>query len=566
MKRLLAAVLTLVLLAACFPLNITAWASNGTDFAQMLERAEAIVNYTWVPSEDIETWYHTPYNGSIIFPAGEPVVGMPYTLFAWELGTDSLLSLEQYEKKAQSNYNATAFCGSRGEERTGPAYGSCCATFVCEILGGKFMNGSNPRHDSVRGLKNSSYGTTSYRVKPDKIRPGDALSNTDVDHVVWVGAVTDTYFVVYEQTPPVARKTIIYKSSVNEEGYLVYNGDVYSTVTRSKQLDLKTLPADGQCSAYCPIRAYPSAEQDFKVKYANRTANHGTIDTDDYCTILAVYYDGWCRVSYPNSGTTKTSYTPLSNFIWDPDFVFKAYTAGQDIPVFTHKDLAEQMPLGITAGMEFQVVSKCEGSWQVLYSTGEEDGSFALGWITGELLHSFGYTVYFDACGGENGPRSQQKTHGEVLTLDLQQPQRLNHIFMAWNTEPDGSGETYRPGDLYTADDDLHLYAQWQHICAEGHAFGPWEITAPATYIREGQRQHKCIHCGEIHTEVIPVLGSLMGDVNHDGFVDGADAMLLRQFVARWKLTGFFPENADLDENEIIDGEDAMLIRQLIAK
>ena len=62
------------------------------------------------------------------------------------------------------------------------------------------------------------------------------------------------------------------------------------------------------------------------------------------------------------------------------------------------------------------------------------------------------------------------------------------------------------------------------------------------------------------------MLGSLMGDVNHDGFVDGADAMLLRQFVAKWKLEGFFPENADLDENEVIDGEDAMLLRQQIAQ
>lgn len=63
----------------------------------------------------------------------------------------------------------------------------------------------------------------------------------------------------------------------------------------------------------------------------------------------------------------------------------------------------------------------------------------------------------------------------------------------------------------------------------------------------------------------VTVCAVLRGDVNGDTTVDGADAMLLRQFVAKWKLDSFNQAAADVNDDGIIDGEDAMLLRRMIA-
>ena len=208
---------------------------SSTTYEAMLARAEAIVNYTWTPSQDIATWNGNRYNGLTYFPAGSTVVGEPYTLFTSEVVSWSLCSLEQYTTKAGSNYSATAYCNSVSATRTGPVYGSCCADLVCEVFGGNFMNGDNPRYHNVAAIRNSSYGTTIHDQKMSDIKAGDALSDAPNHyHIIWVGNVTDTEITIYEQTPPVARKVVLNKAEhTDANGYFVYGDKQYSVITRS---------------------------------------------------------------------------------------------------------------------------------------------------------------------------------------------------------------------------------------------------------------------------------------------------------------------------------------------
>ncbi len=234
---LLAVLIAYGCFCVCIP-DLVAMGASVT-LAEMRQRAEAIVNYEWTPTVDISTWNGNSYNGSKVFSANKKVVGMPYTLFSWELGYDSLLSLEQYKKVEGKNKSVTAECHSvRDKEgnylqRTGPIYGSCCATFVSEVFGGSYMNSKgNPIYDGVSGIKKNSI--TRENVKAKDIKAGDAVSNTRGDHVIWIGEVTDDYLVVYEQTPPVARKQLVYFSShTDKNGYLDYCDRTYSIVSKS---------------------------------------------------------------------------------------------------------------------------------------------------------------------------------------------------------------------------------------------------------------------------------------------------------------------------------------------
>ena len=144
MRKIFTFLLAAVLLLSLLP-NLTVQAATPTGaYEEMLARAEAIVNYQWVAGYRISTWNGSLYNGRNYFEEGEVVIGMPYTLFSFELGMNSLLSLQQYTYIAGDNYSTTFFCNSVGEIRTGPIYGSCCATFLSEVLGGAFMYGETP--------------------------------------------------------------------------------------------------------------------------------------------------------------------------------------------------------------------------------------------------------------------------------------------------------------------------------------------------------------------------------------------------------------------------------------
>jgi hypothetical protein len=100
------------------------------------------------------------------------------------------------------------------------------------------------------------------------------------------------------------------------------------------------------------------------------------------------------------------------------------------------------------------------------------------------------YTITYNANGGSNAPSATSKKHGQTVTLNSASPTpptntsitntvtfnanggtcdqnmvMVNHVvsyeFTHWNTEPDGSGISYQPSELYSYDMDVTLYAQY---------------------------------------------------------------------------------------------------------
>lgn len=70
------------------------------------------------------------------------------------------------------------------------------------------------------------------------------------------------------------------------------------------------------------------------------------------------------------------------------------------------------------------------------------------------------YTVSYNANGGTGAPSAQTKVHGEALTLSSVVPNRSQYVFDGWSTTQGGQVE-YQPGDSYTTDAAVTLYAVW---------------------------------------------------------------------------------------------------------
>ena len=58
--------------------------------------------------------------------------------------------------------------------------------------------------------------------------------------------------------------------------------------------------------------------------------------------------------------------------------------------------------------------------------------------------------------------------YGQKITVDENKFEADAYEFISWNTEPDGTGTTYVPNDVFSMpDEDIVLYAQWNKIGVE---------------------------------------------------------------------------------------------------
>ena len=81
--------------------------------------------------------------------------------------------------------------------------------------------------------------------------------------------------------------------------------------------------------------------------------------------------------------------------------------------------------------------------------------------------HHSKYTLYYHPNFGGYKPFYQSSSTRNVTVKEYDDvgrlPERDGYVFVSWNTEPDGSGTRYMPGDPFRIEGSSdHLYAQWQ--------------------------------------------------------------------------------------------------------
>lgn len=84
------------------------------------------------------------------------------------------------------------------------------------------------------------------------------------------------------------------------------------------------------------------------------------------------------------------------------------------------------------------------------------------GSITVEEPQKATFTVTYDANGGTGAPAAQTKIEGEALKLSDKKPVREGYEFLGWATSRSATTAQYQPGDSYTKDANVTLYAVWK--------------------------------------------------------------------------------------------------------
>ena len=94
------------------------------------------------------------------------------------------------------------------------------------------------------------------------------------------------------------------------------------------------------------------------------------------------------------------------------------------------------------------------------------------------------HSVRYDANGGTGAPTQQKKHYGEILEISTTKPTRTGYIFQGWASAADSETIEYAPGDQYTSENDILLYAVWKiSILPEVPVLGTIEWALPSSIV-----------------------------------------------------------------------------------
>ncbi len=187
-------------------------------------------------------------------------------------------------------------------------------------------------------------------------------------------------------------------------------------------------------------------------------------------------FAGWATsstgaVAYQAGGSYTTDAAATLYAVWTPDKYSVNYDAngGTGAPAAQTKTHGQALTLSDTVPTRSGYTFK---SWTTSPNGGQEfqpGSSFALDEAVTlyALWQPVKYLIFYEGNGGVGAPEAINKIHGEPVVLSSSAPTREGYIFMGWATSANG-GVVYRPGDSYTSDESVSLYAVWEKNQQEG--------------------------------------------------------------------------------------------------
>lgn len=241
--------------------------------------------------------------------------------------------------------------------------------------------------------------------------------------------------------------TIVHVEDSNNEFY--YDWDTYANTLAKRNVTINH-PSNGKNDTW-PL------ENQTKIYSASRTFNRGKSKTtvNFSAGVSGIDFVGHSNFFYINidiPSLDKYTITYNANGGTGAPGSQSAYH-GQSIALSSTKPTRE--------GAKFLGWSTSSSANSVTHNPG---GSYT---FTGNttlyaVWETNDYTVSYDANGGTNAPASQIKKHGTNINISSQTPTRENYNFLGWASSPTSSIPIYQPGDVYSANSSITLYAVWE--------------------------------------------------------------------------------------------------------
>ena len=130
------------------------------------------------------------------------------------------------------------------------------------------------------------------------------------------------------------------------------------------------------------------------------------------------------------------------------------------------------------------------------------------------------FNVIYNANGGSGAPASQVKGAGIDLVLSEDEPSRNYYDFLGWADSASATEPQYQPGDTYTSDANITLFAVWKLRIGDVNNNGGIDAT---DYLMAKRTVLETYNASEIERSV--------ADVNKSGGVDATDYLMIKRHV-----------------------------------
>lgn len=268
------------------------------------------------------------------------------------------------------------------------------------------------------------------------------------------------------------------RTGYNLLGYRLDNNQSYPLVSKYSDITFSfSSPGSQTKRFYCQW-----SKKQYAVSYnvgggdnapSDQVKNHGE---DLTLSSTVPTWTGHTFVSWNTEADgTGTSFSPGGTFnidasttlyaIWSVNTFTVTFDAngGSGAPAAQTKNYGEPLTLSSTVptrtNYEFvEWNTAADGTGASYPPAGEYTGNAALTLYA--IWEATVYTVTYDANGHGTAPAAQTKSPGGNVTVAAA-ISATGCSFVEWNTAPDMTGTRYDPGDTYSADADITLYAIW---------------------------------------------------------------------------------------------------------
>lgn len=181
-----------------------------------------------------------------------------------------------------------------------------------------------------------------------------------------------------------------------------------------------------------------------------------------------------------NVTSDRTFYAVWSN----PIYTVRYFSDGENVPVpqtkYYNEDLILTSLLPIRTGFTFVSWRTADNS--ITYMPGDTYTANASIELHAQWKQTT-YTISYDVDGGYGGPEAQTKYYGTNITLSDKEPMIDHGQFIGWAKEKNAYRAEFFPGQIYTQDMNITLYAVWDmdqyaiDFDDKGGFYGPGSMT-----------------------------------------------------------------------------------------
>ena len=186
------------------------------------------------------------------------------------------------------------------------------------------------------------------------------------------------------------------------------------------------------------------------------------------CTFIGWATDPTATIPEYKPGDIYSANASIALYpIWVRQFYTISYNSneGENLPANQTKLPEESISLSddipIRSGYDFMGWATSSTSSLVAYQPGDPyatDADLILYAVWKRQI----FSITYDANGGKNPPAKQTKYSNASIFLSKTVPIFTGYTFLGWATDPTATMPEYQPGDSYSTDSDLLLYAVWQ--------------------------------------------------------------------------------------------------------